>query len=378
MVWVILLFFLLSIAYAIVIFNYHRQWNRLENYMPGKEGNIFISVIIPARNEEDNLHALIESLQSQDYHKFEVIIINDHSTDNTEQILQSINDDRFHYLNLSDHLDHETNSYKKRAIELGISKSKGELIVTTDADCIAGPSWLSTIADFQDKTNAQCIAAPVRIDPGNSLLGIFQSIDFCTLQGITAAAVSSRTHMMCNGANFIYTKKAFEAVNGFSGIDHIPTGDDMLLMQKIFDMYPSGVYYLKAKEAIVSTMAAPTWKAFFQQRIRWASKSTDYSDKKITNILMIVYFSNVLFLITTLLAIWMEKGWMLVILFFAFKVILEFPFVASVAKFFNLSKLMLYFAFLQPMHILYTIIAGWLGKFGSYKWKDRTIKTANN
>ncbi len=376
MVWIILLFFILSIAYAWVILHYHREWNKINEYQPSSNGTVWISVIIPARNEEEHLPALISALQSQDYTNFEVIIVNDHSTDQTESILQSINDDRFRFLNLADYISQGTTAFKKKAIEIAIAEAKGELIVNTDADCIAGPRWLSTIAAFYAETNAQCIAAPVCIEPGNTLLGIFQSIDFCTLQGITAAAVHSKLHMMCNGANFIYTKKAFQQVEGFSGIDHIPTGDDMLLMQKIFENYPADVYYLKYRNAIVSTAAAKNWKTFFHQRIRWASKSTDYADKKITNILMIVYFFNLFFLVTAICATWFEKGWMLLVLFLLFKIILEFPFVTSVAGFFGLSKLRWYFPFLQPLHILYTIIAGCLGKFGSYQWKGRTIKTA--
>lgn len=408
MVWIILLMLILSFAYAFVIFNYHRHWNALKTFEGSEsireiktsqiENNSasskfshsntsssasgekfpFISVIIAARNEEKNLPALIDSLIAQTYLPFEVIIINDHSTDATENILQQITDSRFRYINLSDHISDNISAYKKKAIETGINISKGELIVTTDADCIVGPQWLFSISAFHQNTGAQCIAAPVNIDPGKSLLGLFQSIDFCTLQGITAAAVSSRTHMMCNGANFIYTRNAFNEVRGFEGIDYIPSGDDMLLMQKIYDQYPDKVFYLKSENAIVTTEAAAGWREFFNQRIRWASKSTDYTDKKIFYILMVVYFYNLLFPVLALTMFWYDKGWMMLLLFMLFKVLVEFPFVSSVAKFFGLSKLMWYFPFLQPLHIIYTVIAGWLGKFGSYQWKNRKIKTASN
>ncbi len=410
MVWIILLMLILSFAYAFVIFNYHRHWNALKTFegsglgkgvrisqvendsslLKNSNTNTInsvnasqeiipnISVIIAARNEEKSLPVLIDSLIAQSYSQFEVIIINDHSTDDTENILQQITDNRFRYINLSDHLTDHISAYKKKAIETGIKVSKGELIVTTDADCIAGQDWLATISAFYQQTGAKCIAAPVKIAPGKTLLGLFQSIDFCTLQGITAAAVSSRTHMMCNGANFIYTRNAFNEVKGFEGIDHIPSGDDMLLMQKIYDQYPDKVYYLKSENAIVTTEAAAGWREFFNQRIRWASKSTDYTDKKIFYILMVVYFYNLLFPVLALTMFWYDKGWMMLLLFMLFKVLVEFPFVASVAKFFGLSKLMWYFPFLQPLHIIYTVIAGWLGKFGSYQWKNRKIKTASN
>jgi hypothetical protein len=66
----------------------------------------------------------------------------------------------------------------------------------------------------------------------------FKALDFLVLQGITAASVQKRFHNMCNGANLAYERKAFFEVNGFTGIDHIASGDDMLFMQKIAQHYP--------------------------------------------------------------------------------------------------------------------------------------------
>ena len=63
-------------------------------------------------------------------------------------------------------------------------------------------------------------------------------MDFMVLQGITGAAVYKKKMSMCNGANLAYEKKAFYEVNGFAGIDHIASGDDMLLMHKIWKQYP--------------------------------------------------------------------------------------------------------------------------------------------
>ena len=99
-------------------------------------------------------------------------------------------------------------------------------------------------------------------DKGN-LLTIFQSIDFLTLQGITGASVQRRFHSMCNGANLAYERDAFFEVKGFEGIDSIPTGDDMLLMHKIYLQHPEKVFYLKSPAVIVETEPALSWAAFF-------------------------------------------------------------------------------------------------------------------
>ncbi|AXY76557.1 glycosyltransferase [Paraflavitalea soli] len=376
------IFFLLMVGYAILINFYHRSWNRLQSFKlpPDTKPSTFISVIVAARNEEKNLPALLDSLNNQRYPQslYEVIIVNDHSTDNTWSILQqaAYPELRLRPLNLSAYInkDETSRSFKKKAIETGIQQSNGSLIVTTDADCRFGEHWLESIAAFYESTQAKFIAAPVKIIARPTLLGIFQSLDFITLQGITGASVSQRFHSMCNGANLAYEKKAFEEVNGFEGIDNIPSGDDMLLMHKIYKKYPEQVFYLKAKEAIVSTDPASSWKAFFHQRIRWASKADSYDDKRIFWTLLLVYLINVCFLVAAVAAFWHNIWLFFCLILLLAKVLIEFPFVHSAAIFFDQGSLMKYFPFLQPIHILYTIIAGWLGKFGKYEWKGRVIR----
>ncbi len=101
-------------------------------------------------------------------------------------------------------------AFKKKAIKAGIDQAKGQLIITTDADCLFDPTWLHTIASYYQQTGAKFIAAPVVIEGKDNLLNIFQSLDFLTLQGITGASVFKRAHSMCNGANLAYEKSAFE------------------------------------------------------------------------------------------------------------------------------------------------------------------------
>ncbi len=266
------------------------------------------------------------------------------------------------------------NSYKKKAIEIGISKSKGDLIVTTDADCIVSNSWLKTIASFYEMYDPVFVAAPVAYSGETNFFKIFQSLDFISLQGITGASVYKKFHSMCNGANLAYEKKVFMEVGGFTGIANIASGDDMLLMHKIFERYPERVLFLKSTEAIVQTKPAETLKEFFNQRIRWASKADKYTDKKITAVLFLVYLFNVWILFLGILSIfypWILLWFIAVLLS---KTIVEIFFLYPVAIFFKKERLLLWFALAQPFHILYTVMAGWLGKFGSYKWKERKVK----
>lgn len=189
---------------------------------------------------------------------------------------------------------------------------------------------------------------------------------------------------MCNGANLAYTRKAFEEVAGFSGIDAIASGDDMLLMHKIYKRYPDKVMFLRSKEAIVQTEPVRTIREFFNQRIRWASKAGKYDDKRIFWVLLLVYMANVVLLLLPVLALTgnvqysmfniQYSIWALWIVLLFLKTIIELLFLYPVAKFFNKQRLLWLFLLMQPFHILYTVVAGFLGAFGSYTWKERSVK----
>ena len=378
---VIVITIFLFLIYACLIIYYRQGWLKIPisngQWAMGNQPSTVISVIIPARNEEANIEACLRSVITQSYPKdlFEVIVVDDFSTDKTAEIIRSFGGKNVSLLSLKDFTKQGgLNSYKKKAIEIAISKAKGELIVTTDADCIVQKKWLEIIALFYEKHHPAFIAAPVAYHGENNFLKIFQSLDFMTLQGITGASVYKKFHSMCNGANLAYEKKVFLEVDGFTGIDNIASGDDMLLMHKIFNHYPDKVLFLKSPDAVVQTKPADSPKEFLNQRIRWASKADKYTDKKITGVLLLVYLFNVWILLLGVLSFFYPYllFWFIGVL--GAKTIVELFFLFPVAKFFKKEKLLLWFPVAQPFHILYTIVAGWLGKFGSYKWKERKVK----
>lgn len=367
------LLILFLVGYAALIRFYNRHWQRLKEFTPSVTPSVSVSVIVAARNEEKTLPLLLSDLLQQQYpaHLFEIIVVNDFSTDHTAVVAASFG--TAVQVILPDATP-DTSS-KKKALTAGAKKAKGELILVTDADCRVGARWIQTMAAMYQEKGASFIAAPVHYTFRPSLLQALQVLDFMTLQGITAASVTANVHTMCNGANLGYSKKAFEAVNGFAGIDSIPTGDDMLLMHKIWKQDPSKVYYLKSRDAIVSTSPMQTWTQFFMQRRRWASKSLVYDDKRIIAVLAFVLLLN-LVPFALLAAAFFHPVYLLYLLVFLIgKTVIEWPFVASVAIFFQHQKLMRYFFLLQPLHVFYTVLVGIWSQVGTYEWKGRKAST---
>jgi cellulose synthase/poly-beta-1,6-N-acetylglucosamine synthase-like glycosyltransferase len=390
MIFLISFTLLLLFLYVLLFLYYRYGWSLISESKsnPTQTPQTHVSVVIPFRNEAQNLPNLLRCLSNQSYpnHLLEFILVNDHSDDDGPDLVAQSNIKNIHLISLADSISaSHSQAYKKLAIEAAIQKSNGDLIITTDADCTMGPHWVSSIVEHYEQANAAFMVMPVLLKSDKTICSAFQSIDFMTMQGITAASAALHFHHMCNGANLAYPRSVFYEVNGFSGIDHIASGDDLLLMNKIANFYPDRISYVKNKEAIVSTLPAPNWTAFFQQRIRWASKAKHYQDKKMLPVLFVVYLFNVLLFslcVFSLISIFSPLTspenrlclYALTIFSFGIKIIAELIFLIPVSLFYGKRNQLFIFPFLQPLHVFYMVVAGWLGKFGSYTWKGRKLK----
>ncbi|RYD93466.1 MAG: glycosyltransferase, partial [Sphingobacteriales bacterium] len=296
---------------------------------------------------------------------FEVLVLDDHSDDGTAAVAAAAGGN-VRVLSMPGNV-----VGKKGALAHGIAEARGPWIVTTDADCVPGDGWLAQIAG--ETEDSAFIAAPVRYHNPQDICAVFQTLDFMMLQGITAASVATGVHSMCNGANLAYRKDAFMEVGGFAGIDHIASGDDLLLMHKIAVRYPRQVRFCKEPAAIVDTDAAPGWRAFWKQRVRWASKSAQYDDKRIFAALLLVYLFNVHFIVLAVMSFFNVQWFWLLLGGLLLKSVVELRLLAPVARFFGQAHLLKWFPPLQPLHILYTVLVGALSQVGNYEWKGRRV-----
>lgn len=372
---------LLSVAYLSIMAFYRSGWKALPTWqIPNHfQPSTQITVIIPARNEAENIRTCLTSIARQSYpsNLYEVIVVDDHSTDATPSLVEKFKLKPIQLIRLAAHTKPNTTyAFKKRAIELAIAQSTGALIVTTDADCVVQPDWLKLIASFYETHQLQFIAAPVNFYQEKNAFERFQSLDFVGMMGITGAGIHTRLMRMCNGANLAYPKTAFYEVNGFEGINHLASGDDMLLMQKIAAKYPHQIGYLKNKAATTYTQAKPTLRTFVNQRIRWATKSNAYQERQVTVILALVWLFCVSIFVNLLLSLWI--GWMLVAVAFAqfiVKGIADWRLLAMMSRFFDRSDLMKGFGLSSLYHWMYIVVIGFLGGVvKEYEWKGRKVK----
>ncbi|MGC4058298.1 MAG: glycosyltransferase [Chitinophagaceae bacterium] len=370
------LFLLLTAAYLLLFVCYLYGWLQTPAAVTvaGFVPDVPVSVVIAARNEEAVIGACIQSLLALHYpsHLLEVIIVDDDSSDATATIVSRFGLENVRCIRAPRPVASGPGSaFKKIALDAGIHAAKGELIITSDADCTFPAEWLSHIAFLYRKENPVMIVAPVRFENDGSLCERFQEFDFMTMQGITAATRYWNWGVMCNGANLAFSKHAYHAVQGYSGTDHIISGDDYLLMLKMLQHYPDQICYLKSAGAAVLTQPQPDWKSFIQQRLRWSSKSGRYSDPRMAFILVLVYLFNVSLLLASIGAAFSLFPFRLVLFSFLLKVFVETLFLASVHQVYPLRKSLLYFPLLQPLHIIYITLIGGMSRFGRFEWKGR-------
>ena len=231
-------------CYAVLIVLFTIGWTRLQKHDIPDQANTNISIVIALRNEAANISRLIDQLVRLSYPEelLEIILVNDHSVDKTSDLIKSHQAfDRITLLELG-----KGSSGKKSAISYGVSQARGKLIVTTDADCRIHINWLLTIDTYYRQNEYRMLVGPVSIDYDSSWFAHFQALEFNSLQGSGGGAIGMGLPIMCNGANLIYEKNAFDKVEGFKGNEHIPGGDDMFLLEKFIQAFGSrSIGYIK-------------------------------------------------------------------------------------------------------------------------------------
>jgi cellulose synthase/poly-beta-1,6-N-acetylglucosamine synthase-like glycosyltransferase len=365
----------LTLLYVVIVIYFRYGWESIDP--PQETGNrptTRVSIIIAARDEEDKIALTIEDILAQDYplHLFELIVVDDHSTDRTAEIISSYSASGVKLISLKE--DEPLNSYKKKAISEAIRAARGELIITTDADCRMKNKWLATIVSYYERQNFKLVSAPVVFYEEKSFFERLQTLEFLYLIGLGAAGIGNRKPATCNGANLAYCKSVFHELKGFQGIDELASGDDELFLHKVASKYPDGIGFCKSFEALVYTHAKPNIKEFISQRKRWASKSTRYKDKKIVALGVGIWVFNLLLVVNGLLSLVINDSRLVFSVCLASKCFAEFVFLLPVTSFVKRKQLLYNLPLLTIIHTVYIIYIGIAGNSGRYIWKGRLVK----
>ena len=368
----LVLFFILSL-YILFIAQLIYGFNKLESYEKTEKKPITaFSIIVPFRNEEKNLPKLLKSISNLNYpvELLEIILVDDFSTDASERICINwrlanglIESTLLENLRLS-------NSPKKDAISRAIPIVKNKWIITTDADCIVPKNWLQTLDNFIQNKQPEMVVGAVVYKTKNNWFHHFQQLDLMSLQGTTIGSFGLGKPFMCNGANFAYTKNLFQEIGGFSGINNTASGDDVLLLQKAIAYTKDKVCYLKNEEFIVKTKPINDFYELFMQRVRWASKTSNYQTNYPKLLAVIVLAMNVSLVVS--FGLWYFGKFDLRL--FAMALILKYG--VDYLLLYKTNRYLRNKALIPPLasSLFYPIFSSFVGiysLFGSFNWKGR-------
>lgn len=360
------LLIIISLIYILIILFFTIGWIRIKVFQKGIDcpSEIFISLIIALRNEEKNIPGLINSISNQtlDFKQFELILVNDHSTDKTAELIQKY----AKKLPNANYTESNECVGKKHAITQGIRQAKGELIVTTDADCIHHPDWLKTIHDFYNLKKPKLIVGPVLMS-GKSLFENIQSIDFFSLIVSGAGASGLNRPIMCNGANLAYSKDLFSEINPLR--TEIASGDDIFLLHYTKKKYPGQISFLKSVDATVISGTEHTFLKFLEQRRRWASKAKYYTDFDTTGTALSVFLINLSLLFNLILSIYDSNFLLAFMIQFTIKSLFDFILLYKGLVFYNNKQLLYYFIPAQIFNIFMIPFVAISGMTRKIQWK---------
>lgn len=325
-----------------------------------------LSVIIPARNEGETISACLEALCRQRIPAalLDIIVVDDHSADDTAQRAAAF----AHRLPLRV-LSLKDTQGKKAALQCGIAAAKHELLVTTDADTVAGPDWLRTVALFYERTQARMIIAPVMYNTSGFFTSL-QALEIAGLALVTGASAAAGKPLLANGANLAYTRTAFTAAGGFENDPYV-SGDDVLLLQRVLAHFPGEVHFLKSRGATVYTEAQPTAAAFFNQRKRWASKFRAFRMPALKYTAFLVFFINLLVAVFAVPACFSGVFTGPFLLLVSLKIVIDFLLLSLAASFFRKSNLLPVFFAALPLYSFYVVITAAGASGGQFTWKGR-------
>ncbi len=333
-----------------------------------------VSVIIAARNEENHIKALLESLENQDYpsHLLEIVVVNDHSEDGTAQIVEEYKAVSKHKIVLF-HLDENSYTPKKEALKLGIQHSHGEILLFTDADCLLSSTWVSTMVFAFENKKIGLVVGPIRYAKG-ALLENMLSQEQAALLGTAFATLKLNIPTMCNGANLAVRRSTFLSVQGFESDSKTASGDDELLLHKVYLQDSQSVIFLKNKKAIVTTESASTLSQLYQQRKRWAGKWEKYLMFRTKAFALFIFSFHAMWISAAFCSFFSPSFALLFACMLALKCLLEFVFIFKVMQFLGKKINLFGFLFWQLLYSPYVVFFGLVSRGKKYHWKGRNLQ----
>jgi cellulose synthase/poly-beta-1,6-N-acetylglucosamine synthase-like glycosyltransferase len=334
------------------------------------------SIVVPAHDEEPVLQETLEALAAQDYAgTFEVIVVDDRSRDGTAAIVRAFaaRDPRFRLVQVLPD-EPEIAAPKKRALQRGFELASHEILASTDADCRPPRGWISALAS-RFLPGVGIVQGPKGLSGISTLCHRYQECETLALVGAEAAGFGLGVPFLASAPSLAYRRDLFAKAGGFRGMEHLPSGDDDMLVHRMRKLPGVRVAYCLDAAASVTTPAADTWAEVLNQRARWASNGTEYENKFYVAALALIFCFWVFLLLGWIpglfggsFALW-GTAW-------GAKLLTDLIYLTLAGKRLERLHCQAWCPLLMVPQLAIGIWAALAGHFGWYRWKPRAEVTA--
>lgn len=226
----------------------------------------YVSVIVPAWNEEVGVLKTVESLLNTNYANLSIIVVNDGSTDKTKTVVENFISQLKKYYPQESHkvsLINQKNGGKGRALNTGIAHATGDIILTMDADSAITPQGLDNLVKYFADPKIMGVVGNVVVANNSSYVGEIQKLEYLFGFYLKRAHSVIGAEYIFGGACAAYRKEVFEELGGFD--EENKTEDIEMSMRTRFH----GMECTYGEDVIVYTEGAATTKSLINQRVRW-------------------------------------------------------------------------------------------------------------
>lgn len=365
----------LLITYMILMISFLYGWKNLDIATPSKHTlAINFSIIIPVRNEQNNILKILHTLKMQNYdlNYYEIIVVDDHSVDDTFQTVQKFKN-KHEDLHVKLYSLGETESSKKAAIKMGIKAASGEVVIMTDADCSFRFNYLKTVNEYYRKQSALLLIGPVRMQLNKNILTQWQALEFSSLIFTAAGSAGIHQPLLANGANLIIDRSIL-LVNNKQDVflDKYASGDDMFLLHFVKKNYGNrSVSFINNPEAIADTTPAASVQDFFHQRKRWVSKSKGYKSPALIVTAVVIFLTCLVQILSIPALFFTQINYYVIGVFWTVKLLIDFLTLNAVTRFLQQQIIMRWYLPVALIYPFYVVILSFTGLFTTYQWKSR-------
>lgn len=362
-------YLLFGIVYGLMLLLLGKTWKQKPQIFPEYREPELVTILIPYRNEEQNIPTLFGQLSGLSHRPLQLVFINDHSEDagkkKLDELIESLSDEQLDVISLE-----SKGEGKKAALKTGIKKAFGSLVLTTDADCFLPTDWVEEmIRPFSDES-IKMVAGPVLPKGDIGFFENFQQIEWASILLVTQSGFHLGSPIMCSAANMAYRKSAFLEVEGYQGNEGLLSGDDEFLLKKMVHKFgPESVVYLQ--ESLVYTQPQGSWKALFSQRIRWASKWKSHKSFSHTLASVLPVAVQVAFLWSFSLLFMGIPGMLVFAAVWILKIYFETQTLGNVLRSFGIRPHWIWFLFTGIVHPVYVLVSALGALFVKFEWKGR-------